>query len=52
MVFQIGRTIGLRRIAPLAAAGFLAAALAKEWFRDRPDGDAQATADDEEIDES
>ena len=34
---QLGRTIGLRRIAPLAAAGFLAAALAKEWFRDRPD---------------
>lgn len=47
MLFQIGRTIGLRRIAPLAVAGFLAAALAKEWFRDRPDGDAQATADDE-----
>ena len=37
IALQIGRTIGLRRIAPLAAAGVLAAALAKEWFRDRPD---------------
>ena len=35
MVFQVGRTIGLRRIVPLVAAGVLAAALAKEWFRDR-----------------
>jgi hypothetical protein len=47
IVMQIGRTIGLRRIAPLAAAGFLAAALAKEWFRDRPEGEAQATAEEE-----
>ena len=42
-LFQVGRTIGLRRIAPLVAAGFLAAALAKEWFRDR-----SGAADDEE----
>jgi hypothetical protein len=47
IALQLGRTIGLRRIAPLAAAGVLAAALAKEWFRDRPDGEAQAGADDE-----
>ncbi|MBX9777401.1 MAG: hypothetical protein K2Y71_23735 [Xanthobacteraceae bacterium] len=37
IALQLGRSIGLRRIAPLAAAGVLAAALAKEWFRDRPD---------------
>jgi hypothetical protein len=42
IVLQLGRTIGLRRIAPLAAAGFLAAALAKEWFRDRPADDKAA----------
>jgi uncharacterized RDD family membrane protein YckC len=42
VVFQIGRSIGLRRIAPLAAAGFLAAALAKEWFREQPDNAAKA----------
>ena len=42
IVLQLGRSIGLRRIAPLAAAGFLAAALAKEWFRDRPDNVAEA----------
>jgi uncharacterized RDD family membrane protein YckC len=47
VVFQIGRSIGLRRIAPLVAAGFLAAALAKEWFRDRPGEAAEAGADDE-----
>ena len=41
IAMQLGRSIGLRRIAPLAAAGFLAAALAREWFRDRPDGDAE-----------
>ena len=41
LAMQIGRSIGLRRIAPLAAAGFLAATLAKEWFRDRPEGDAE-----------
>ena len=40
MLFQVGRMIGLRRIAPLVAAGFLAAALAKEWFRDRSDENA------------
>ncbi len=43
MLFQVGRTIGLRRVAPLVAAGVLAAALAKEWFRDR-----SGAADDEE----
>ncbi len=42
VMFQIGRSIGFRRIAPLAAAGFLAAALAKEWFRDPPDERAEA----------
>ncbi len=42
IAMQLGRTIGLRRIAPLAAAGILAAALAKEWFRDRPDDDKAA----------
>jgi len=42
IALQIGRSIGLRRIAPLAAAGFLAAALAKEWFRDRRDPDGAA----------
>jgi hypothetical protein len=46
IALQIGRTIGLRRIAPLAAAGVLAAALAKEWFRDRPDDD-EAAAEEE-----
>ena len=35
VLLQVGRTIGLRRIVPLVAAGVLAAALAKEWFRDR-----------------
>ncbi|MPZ37031.1 MAG: hypothetical protein GEU95_03030 [Rhizobiales bacterium] len=48
VLLQIGRTIGLRRIAPLVAAGFLAAALAKEWFRDRPD-DVADTEEDEEA---
>jgi apolipoprotein N-acyltransferase len=47
IALQLGRTIGLRRIAPLAAAGFLAAALAKEWFRDRRDGD-EAAAEEQE----
>ena len=41
VALQIGRSIGLRRIVPLAAAGVLAAALAKEWFRDRDDGEDQ-----------
>jgi hypothetical protein len=50
ILFQVGRAIGLRRIAPLVAAGFLAAALAKEWFRDRPD-EADAEAGDDEEDE-
>jgi type VI protein secretion system component VasK len=44
IAMQIGRTIGLRRLAPLAAAGVLAALLAKEWFRDR-------SADDESGEE-
>ena len=50
VLLQVARTIGLRRIAPLVAAGFLAAALAKEWFRDRPDG-AAADADEREDEE-
>jgi hypothetical protein len=34
---QIGRAIGWRRLAPLAAVGVLAAGIAKEWFgRNRP----------------
>jgi len=41
IAMQIGRSVGLRRIAPLAAAGVLAAALAREWFRDRPEGEAE-----------
>lgn len=41
IALQIGRSIGLRRIAPLAAAGVLAVVLAREWFRDRPDGAAE-----------
>lgn len=41
IALQIGRSIGLRRIVPLAAAGVLAATLAKEWFRDRDDGEDQ-----------
>ena len=47
IAMQLGRTIGLRRIAPLAAAGVLAAALAKEWFRDRPDDDKAAAEEQE-----
>jgi len=47
IAMQLGRTIGLRRIAPLAAAGVLAAALAKEWFRDRP-ADDEAAAEEQE----
>ena len=45
IALQIGRSVGLRRIAPLAAAGVLAAALAKEWFRDR-DGGAEVRDED------
>jgi hypothetical protein len=38
---QIGRTIGWRRIVPLAAVGVLAAGIAKEWLgRNRPAGEA------------
>jgi hypothetical protein len=32
---QIGKSVGMRRIVPLFAAGLLAATLAKEWFGDR-----------------
>ena len=40
VVFQAGQSIGWRRIASLAAVGFLAAGLAKEWFgRDRANPD-------------
>ena len=46
IALQIGRSIGLRRIVPLVAAGVLAAALAKEWFRDRPAGDEAAEEED------
>jgi hypothetical protein len=51
IMLQIGRAIGLRRIAPLVAAGFLAAALGKEWFRDRPHGAAAVDEDGREEDE-
>jgi hypothetical protein len=37
MGFQIGQSIGWRRLASLAAVGLLAAGLAREWFaRDNP----------------
>jgi hypothetical protein len=52
IAMQIGRSIGLRRIAPLAAAGFLAAALAKEWFRDPPDEAEDETAEADVEDEA
>ena len=48
---SIFRAIGLRRIAPLVAVGFLAAALAKEWFGSQKD-DAEAAAEDEHNPES
>ena len=32
---QIGKSVGMRRIVPLFAAGLLAATLAKEWFGER-----------------
>jgi hypothetical protein len=44
------RAIGLRRIAPLVAVGFLAAALAKEWFGDRQD-EAEQAAEEERHEE-
>lgn len=37
VALQVGRAIGLRRIAPLAAAGVLAALLAREWSRGHAD---------------
>jgi hypothetical protein len=40
---QLGRTIGWRKVLPLAAIGFLAAGLAREWFSPgKPDGDGDA----------
>jgi hypothetical protein len=44
----IFRAIGLRRIAPMIAVGFLAAALAKEWFG----RDGEAEQDGSNTDES
>jgi len=41
IVLQIGRGIGLRRIVPLVAAGFLAAGFAREWLRDHPGEDGE-----------
>ena len=38
LALQFGRSIGMRRIVPLVAAGVLAAGFAKEWLR-RPDDD-------------
>ena len=32
---QVGKSVGMRRIVPLFAAGLLAATLAKEWFGER-----------------
>jgi hypothetical protein len=43
------RAIGLRRIAPMLAVGFLAAALAKEWFGSSTP-EAEAAAAEEEQD--
>ncbi len=40
---QIGRSIGWKRIVPLAAVGVLAAGFAKEWFgRDKPAEEEQS----------
>jgi hypothetical protein len=40
---QIGRSIGWKRIVPLAAVGVLAAGFAKEWFgRDKPADEEQS----------
>jgi len=36
MVLQVGRSVGLRRILPLVAAGILAACFAREWMREPP----------------
>ncbi len=42
---QIGRTIGWKRIVPLAAVGVLAVGFAKEWFgRDKPAEEEQNEA--------
>jgi hypothetical protein len=38
---EIGRTLGWRRLATLAAVGVLAAGLGKEWFGSKP-GDTKA----------
>lgn len=38
---QVGKSIGLRRIVPLVAAGLLAASLAKEWFGEEPKSSQQ-----------
>jgi hypothetical protein len=42
-MLQLGRSVGLRRIVPLVAAGFLAAGFAKEWLRDRTAEEAEAS---------
>ncbi|MGH6771809.1 MAG: hypothetical protein ACRECO_22640 [Xanthobacteraceae bacterium] len=43
---QLGRAIGLRRIVPLIAVGFLAMTLSREWFGNRvAEGDDDAAAD-------
>jgi hypothetical protein len=39
---QIGKSVGMRRIVPLFAAGLLAATLAKEWFGDRGETERQS----------
>ena len=34
VMLQVGRSVGLRRVLPLVAAGVLAAGFAREWMRD------------------
>jgi hypothetical protein len=36
VLLQVGRSVGLRRILPLVAAGILAAGFAREWMRNPP----------------
>lgn len=36
VMLQVGRSVGLRRLLPLVAAGFLAAGFAREWMREPP----------------
>jgi hypothetical protein len=42
MAMQLARSIGLRRIVPLVAAGLLAAGFAREWLRSDPQAEHEA----------